>query len=80
MENSQETPQKLPRNSTETPTLVVKELSKREIYEKTKNEIVSEIGALKAAIKEKKPRKKRESKKKLPTFEIKQGPVVIKFD
>jgi len=30
--------------------------------------------------KEKKPRKKRESKKKPPTFEIKQGPIVLTFD
>lgn len=30
---------------------------------------------------EKKPRKKRESKKpKPPTLEIKQGPIVVKFD
>lgn len=52
-----------------------------ETYEKTKNEIVSKIEALKTEIKEKKPRKKRESKKpKPPTFTIHQGPVVVKFD
>jgi len=30
--------------------------------------------------KEKKPRKKRESKKKPPIFEIKRGPIVLTFD
>lgn len=51
-----------------------------ETYEKTKNEIVSKIEALKTEIKEKKPRKKRESKKKPPTFTISHEPVLVKFD
>jgi hypothetical protein len=53
-----------------------------ENYENNKNEIVSRIIDLKNTIeKEKKPRKKRESKKpKLPTFTICKGPVVVKFE
>jgi hypothetical protein len=51
-----------------------------EEYENKKKEIIQNIIDLKATI-EKKPRKKRESKKpKLPTFTIQHGPVVINFN
>ena len=48
-------------------------------YEKNKNEIMLKIGELKTEIKEKKPRKKRESKKKPPTLTITHEPVNISF-
>jgi hypothetical protein len=51
-----------------------------ETYEKKKADIVTKIEALKTEIKEKKPRKKRESKKKPLIFSISHEPTKVSFD